>query len=95
MARRIAIAAVCHPDAAKHRALGGGFVEVERLRIELRRETLDVFGGDDDLRAFETHPKFQIVEPFDHRSLSVGRCRNSASSVTQSFAMRFNPPNLL
>jgi hypothetical protein len=36
--------------------LGGRFVEMHRLRIEFRSEPLDVFPGDSDLTAFETHP---------------------------------------
>jgi hypothetical protein len=45
VARLIAIAAVCHPEAAsplKYGFCSYSFIEVHRLRIEFYRETLDV-----------------------------------------------------
>jgi len=35
--------------------LGGAFIQMERLRIELGREPLDLFLGDRHLAGFETH----------------------------------------
>jgi hypothetical protein len=37
--------------------LSGRFVQMERLRIEFASEPLNVFLGDQDLTAFETHPQ--------------------------------------
>jgi hypothetical protein len=35
--------------------LGGGFIQMERLRIEFGREPLNLFHGDRHLAGFETH----------------------------------------
>src|ERR1700742_4794810 len=59
------------------RLLGGGLVQMKRLRIELGREPLDVFPGDRDLAALEPHPELQVVEPLDH-----GASRLSCSPQT-------------
>src|ERR1700737_5218535 len=46
--------------------LGGGFIQMKRLRIKLRRKPLYIFRGDRNLAGFETHPQRQVVEPLDH-----------------------------
>src|SRR4051794_34084164 len=47
--------------------LGGFVVEMHRLRIELRREPLDVGLGDVNFGGFELHSNGEIVEPLDPR----------------------------
>src|SRR6266704_1706861 len=54
----------------ERRVRGGRLVQVERLRIEFRREPLDIFTRDRRLTAPEAHPDLQIIEPFDHAVLS-------------------------
>jgi hypothetical protein len=46
--------------------LGGGFIQMKRLRIELRSKPLYIFRRDRNLAGFETHPQRQVVEPLDH-----------------------------
>ena len=46
--------------------LGGRFVKMVRLWIELRCEPLDIFGRDSFFLALKTHANSKIVEPFDH-----------------------------
>src|SRR5438132_2205010 len=53
-------------EALQRRLLGGGLVEVVGLRIELRREPLDVLSRHELFRALEAHAEREIVEPFDH-----------------------------
>src|SRR4051794_1399921 len=43
-----------------------GIIKMNGLRIELRREPLDVLLGDLDRPALELHAEREIVKPFDH-----------------------------
>lgn len=54
-------------EALQWRLLGGGFVKMIGLGIELRCEPLDIFARDNFFLAFKTHANSKIVEPFDHR----------------------------
>jgi hypothetical protein len=54
-------------EAFQWRLLGGHFVKVIRLGIELRCEPLDIFARDNFFLALKTHANSKIVEPFDHR----------------------------
>src|SRR6266536_4410800 len=52
----------------QRRLFGGGFVEMEGLRIELRREAFDVLPRHHPFRALEPHADREIFEPFDHKA---------------------------
>ena len=54
-------------EAFQWRLLGGRFVKVIRLGIELRCEPLDIFARNNFFLALKTHSNSKIVEPFDHR----------------------------
>jgi hypothetical protein len=73
----MAIAAVCHPEAAsplKQGRLGRLMVEVHRLRVELGCEALDVRFGDHHLGRFEPHTNAEIIEPLDLRHDFASQC---------------------
>src|ERR1700733_15668930 len=62
---------------------GGGFVQMERLRIEFGREPLDVFPGDRNLTALETHSQRQVIEPLNHGALDSNPHCNGDMSDTR------------
>jgi hypothetical protein len=55
------------------RAHRGGFVEVERLRIEPRREALDVFGSESVAPDIADLTNANVLEVL-HRSLAAFSC---------------------
>src|SRR4029077_5219739 len=72
-------------EALEGGVLCGLVIEVKRLRIELRREALDVGFRDVSLPALEAHAHLEILEPLDHRvlrlSATMRRCRPGAAEL--------------
>jgi hypothetical protein len=50
----------------EHGVLGGGFIEMKRLSIELACEADDVVMGDQVLAGRKAHADLEVVEPLDH-----------------------------
>jgi len=73
------IAAVCHPLAAKPRALRSLLAQMKGLRVELRRKRLDLVRGDRmraarkmaaDLKIIQKEPvRRAFAADFGHRNL--------------------------
>ena len=62
---RIIMQQVCQPEAHKaadDRRARGLLIEMHRLRVELRRELLDLVGGDERVAIFGNSPGREIFE---------------------------------
>ena len=92
-ASRIAIAAVCQPEAARPLKIDfrSSFVKVEGLRIEFGGEALDIVSSDFGFAALVPHADREVVEPLDHEILQDRACKHCAPVVALEQAAAAEP----